>query len=127
MGLSDAEGMRILNIGDDNTLSSFEINIDLVNAFRKHTPVEKGEVLCRRHDGFELKVGTKGPRKNKITFYVFRLQVISARSGVAKSSKEPAIPPVLPPPDRTNLTQIRLYFKIATERYQIISMNEKSY
>jgi hypothetical protein len=31
----------------------------------------------------------------------------SPAPGVAKSSKELAIPPVLPPPERTNLAQIR--------------------
>jgi 2-polyprenyl-3-methyl-5-hydroxy-6-metoxy-1,4-benzoquinol methylase len=51
-------------------------------------------------------VATKGPRKKSHLIHPgFRSS--SPDPGVAKSSKELAIPPVLPPPDRTNLTQIR--------------------
>ncbi len=52
-------------------------------------------------------VSAKGSRKNNFHIYPSRLQAIFARSEAAKSSKELAIPPVLPPPERTNLAQIR--------------------
>jgi FkbM family methyltransferase len=61
VALSNMDGPRILEIGNDERLSSFERYSEFVNQYRQNRPTRYKEVMCRRLDGFRI-----DPRNRKV-------------------------------------------------------------
>lgn len=57
--LSNREEQRPFYIGEDKTLSSFQLYNETVNAYRKHRPDEKHIVQCKRLDSFDFNTANK--------------------------------------------------------------------